>query len=131
MEPRLQTIITAVITALTSSGFVSLILYFLQRRDRQKEKEESIESAQAKMLLGLGHDRILSITDRLVKRGAITLKEKRNLEYLWKPYNSLHGNGDCKIGYEACQQLPVVSEEKAEELDNAIRMKEYGFTDRG
>lgn len=131
MEPGFQTIITAVITALTSSGFVSLILYFLQRRDRQKEKEESIESAQAKMLLGLGHDRILSITDRLVKRGAITLKEKRNLEYLWKPYNSLHGNGDCKIGYEACQQLPVVSEEKAEELDNAIRMKEYGFTDRG
>ena len=131
MEPGLQTIITAVITALTSSGFVSLILYFLQRRDRQKEKDESIESAQAKMLLGLGHDRILSITDRLVKRGAITLKEKRNLEYLWKPYNSLHGNGDCKIGYEACQHLPVVSEEKAEELDNAIRMKEYGFTDRG
>ena len=131
MEPGLQTIITAVITALTSSGFVSLILYFLQRRDRRKEKEESMESAQAKMLLGLGHDRILSITDRLVKRGAITLKEKRNLEYLWKPYNSLHGNGDCKIGYEACQQLPVVSEEKAEELDNTIRMKEYGFTDRG
>ena len=131
MEPGLQTIITAVITALTSSGFVSLILYFLQRRDRQKEKEESIESAQAKMLLGLGHDRILSITDRLVKRGAITLKEKRNLEYLWKPYSSLHGNGDCEIGYKACQQLPVVCEEKAEELDNAIRMKEYGFTDRG
>lgn len=131
MEPGLQTIITAVITALTSSGFVSLILYFLQRRDRQKEKEESTESAQAKMLLGLGHDRILSITDRLVKRGAITLKEKRNLEYLWKPYSSLHGNGDCEIGYKACQQLPVVSEEKAEELDNTIRMKEYGFTDRG
>lgn len=131
MEPGLQTIITAVITALTSSGFVSLILYFFQRRDRQKEKEESMESAQAKMLLGLGHDRILSITDRLVKRGAITLKEKRNLEYLWKPYSSLHGNGDCEIGYKACQQLPVVSEEKAEELDNTIRMKEYGFTDRG
>lgn len=127
MEPGLQIIITA----LTSSGFVSLILYFLQRRDRQKEKEESMESAQAKMLLGLGHDRILSITDRLVKRGAITLKEKRNLEYLWKPYSSLHGNGDCEIGYKACQQLPVISEEKAEELDNAIRMKEYGFTDRG
>ena len=131
MEPGLQTIITAVITALTSSGFVSLILYFLQRRDRRKEKEESMESAQAKTLLVLGYDRILSITDRLVKRGAITLKEKRNLEYLWKPYSSLHGNGDCEIGYKACQQLPVVSEEKAEELDNTIRMKEYGFTDRG
>ena len=130
MESEIQTITTAIISALTSSGFLSLVMYLLQRRDKKKEKEESIESAQSKMLLGLGHDRILSITDRLVKRGAITLKEKRNLEYLWRPYSSLKGNGDCKIGYDACQQLPVVSEDKAEELDNNLKMKEYGFVDR-
>ena len=131
MEPEMQTITTAVVSALTSSGFVSLILYFLQRRDKKKEKEESMESATSKMLLGLGHDRILSITDRLVKRGSITLKEKRNLEYLWKPYNDLGGNGDCKIGYDACQKLPVVSEEAAEELDVKMKLKEYGYEDRG
>ena len=131
MEPEMQTIITAVVSALTSSGFVSLVLYFLQRRDKKKEKEESMESATSKMLLGLGHDRILSITDRLVKRGSITLKEKRNLEYLWKPYNDLGGNGDCKIGYDACQKLPVVSEEAAEELDVQMKLKEYGYEDRG
>lgn len=131
MEPEMQTIITAVVSALTSSGFVSLVLYFLQRRDKKKEKEESMESATSKMLLGLGHDRILSITDRLVKRGSITLKEKRNLEYLWKPYSDLGGNGDCKIGYDACQKLPVVSEEAAEELDVQMKLKEYGYEDRG
>ena len=131
MEPEMQTIITAVVSALTSSGFVSLVLYFLQRRDKKKEKEESMESATSKMLLGLGHDRILSITDRLVKRGSITLKEKRNLEYLWKPYNDLGGNGDCKIGYDACQKLPVVSEEAAEELDVKMKLKEYRYEDRG
>ena len=131
MEPGMQTVITAVVSALTSSGFVSLVLYFLQRRDKKKEKEESMESATSKMLLGLGHDRILSITDRLVKRGSITLKEKRNLEYLWKPYNDLGGNGDCKIGYDACQKLPVVSEEAAEELDVKMKLKEYRYEDRG
>ena len=131
MEPEMQTIITAVVSALTSSGFVSLVLYFLQRRDKKKEKEESMESATSKMLLGLGHDRILSITDRLVKRGSITLKEKRNLEYLWKPYNDLGGNGDCKIGYDACQKLPVVSEEAAEELAVQMKLKEYRYEDRG
>ena len=131
MEPGMQNIITAVVSALTSSGFVSLVLYFLQRRDKKKEKEESMESATSKMLLGLGHDRILSITDRLVKRGSITLKEKRNLEYLWKPYNDLGGNGDCKIGYDACQKLPVASEEAAEELDVKMKLKEYGYEDRG
>ena len=131
MEPGMQTVITAVVSALTSSGFVSLVLYFLQRRDKKKEKEESMESATSKMLLGLGHDRILSITDRLVKRGSITLKEKRNLEYLWKPYSDLGGNGDCKIGYDACQKLPVVSEESAEELDVQMKLKEYRYEDRG
>ena len=131
MEPEMQTITTAVVSALTSSGFVSLVLYFLQRRDKKKEKEESMESATSKMLLGLGHDRILSITDRLVKRGSITLKEKRNLEYLWKPYNDLGGNGDCKIGYDACQKLQVVSEEAAEELDVQMKLKEYRYEDRG
>ena len=131
MEPGTQTVITAVVSALTSSGFVSLVLYFLQRRDKKKEKEESMGSATSKMLLGLGHDRILSITDRLVKRGSITLKEKRNLEYLWKPYNDLGGNGDCKIGYDACQKLPVVSEEAAEELDVKMKLKEYRYEDRG
>ena len=131
MEPGMQTVITAVVSALTSSGFVCLVLYFLQRRDKKKEKEESMESATSKMLLGLGHDRILSITDRLVKRGSITLKEKRNLEYLWKPYNDLGGNGDCKLGYDACQNLSVVSEEAAEELDVQMKLKEYRYEDRG
>lgn len=131
MPPEVQTIITAVISALTSSGMVSLVLYFLQRRDRIKEKEESKDTAQSKMLLGLGHDRILYITDRLVRRGAITLKEKRNLQYLWGPYEALGGNGDCKIGYDACQKLQVVSEDVAEEMDATMKLKEYGLEDRG
>lgn len=125
MDLEFKTIIMAVISAVTSSGFISLILYFMQRRDRKRDKEDAVQSAQAKMLLGLGHDKILQITDRIVRRGCITLKEKRNLEYLWVPYDSLHGNGDCKIGYDACQLLPVVSEEKAEEIDIEMKRKNY------
>ena len=125
MDLEIKTILMAVVSAITSSGFISFVLYFIQRRDRKKEQEDATQSAQAKMLLGLGHDKILQITDRLVRRGCITLKEKRNLEYLWVPYNSLHGNGDCKIGYDACQLLPVVSEEKAEEIDMEMRRKNY------
>ena len=130
MNPGMYTILTAVVSAITSSGFVSLVLYFIQRKDRKKDKEESMKSAQTKMLLGLGHDRILYITERLVKRGAITLKEKRNLEYLWVPYAELGGNGDCKIGYDACQELPVVSEDAADEMDANMKLKEYGLDDR-
>lgn len=122
-----QALITVLVTALTSSGFMSLIIYLLQRRDRRKEKEAADTSAQTRMLIGLGHDRLIYLTDKYVRRGAITLKEKRNLKFLYDPYSDMGGNGDCKIGYDACQDLPVVSEEVAEGMDIELRRKEYGY----
>lgn len=122
-------IITAVISALTSSGFMSLIIYLLQRRDKKKDLEDANSSAQTRMLIGLGHDRVISLTDRYVRRGSITLKEKRNLEYLYAPYRDMGGNGDCKIGYDACQELPVVSDEAADQADIEFRRKEYFYKD--
>ena len=129
MSPETQMIITAIISALSSSGVMSLILYFIQRRDKKKEKAEANKSAQSRMLLGLGHDKIVYLADKFVRRGAITLKEKRNLEFLAMPYFEAGGNGDGKIGYDACQRLPVVSEDDAEILDIEIKKKEFGFED--
>lgn len=122
-----QILITALLTALSSSGVMSLIIYLIQRRDKKREKVEENDSAQSRMLLGLGHDRILHLTDKFVRRGSITLKEKRNLKFLCDPYFDLGGNGDCQIGYDACLKLPVVSDEEAEELDAKIKRKEYGI----
>lgn len=127
MDPEVRMIIIAIISGLSSSGVMSLIIYLLQRHDKQKDKEEENNSAQSRMLLGLGHDKILYLTDKFVRRGCITLKEKRNLKFLSKPYFDLGGNGDCEIGYNACQSLPVVSDDEAEERDAAIRRKEYGL----
>lgn len=128
MNPESQLIIiTALISALTSSGVMSLIIYLVQRHDKKKEAEAANDSAQSRMLIGLGHDRIISLTDKFVRRGSITLKEKRNLEFLCNPYFDLGGNGDAKIGYEACNKLDVVSEEKATELDTDIVRKEFGW----
>lgn len=124
----LPTIIVAVISAVTSSGFVSLIIFLIQRKDKLKEKEQEKDSAQSRMLLGLGHDKLIYLTDKFVRRGAITLKEKRNLKYLYEPYHDgLGGNGDCEIGYDACQKLKVVSDEDALLLDSELHRKEFGF----
>lgn len=106
---------------------MSIVLYLIQRRDKKKDLAEANRSAQSRMLLGLGHDKIIYLTDKFVRRGAITLKEKRNLEFLAKPYFEAGGNGDGKIGYDACQKLPVISEDDAEKLDISIKKKEYGF----
>lgn len=118
-------ILIALISAFSSSGFMSLIILLIQRRDRKKEKE----SAQSRMIIALGHDVIINRTNKYVRRGAITLKEKKNLKYLGDPYFDGGGNGDAKIGYDACKELPVVSDEAAEEMDMIIKRKEYGFDD--
>ena len=127
MDPEVRMIIIAVISGLSSSGVMSLVIYLLQRHDKRKDKEEENNSAQSRMLLGLGHDKILYLTEKFVRRGAITLKEKRNLEFLSQPYFDLGGNGDCRIGYDACQKLPVISDDEAEIRDAVHKRKEYGF----
>jgi hypothetical protein len=106
---------------------MSLIIYLIGRHDKKKEQENAKDTGQSRMLVGLGHDRIMSLTDYYVRRGGITLKEKRNLEFLYKPYAELGGNGDCKIGYEACQQLEVLSEDEAQAIDVREKRKEYGI----
>lgn len=118
-------IFTAVLSAVTSSGFTSLIIYLLQRHDKKKEKERENQSAQSKMLLGLGHDKIMYLTEKYVQRGAITLKEKRNLQFLYDPYIEMGGNGDCRIGYEACQKLEVISDEESNKRDASLKRKEF------
>lgn len=125
VSPVISNILTTLLTALTSSGFLAIILYKIQRHDRKLDEEKSKESAESKMLLGLGHDRLVALTDKYVKRGGITLKEKRNLEYLYKPYRDMGGNGDCQIGYEACQLLQIMSEEEAGDKDAEIKRQEY------
>lgn len=120
-------IIVAIIAAVSSSGVMSVVLYLMQRRDKMKEKEEADNSAMSRMILGLGHDKILYLTEKYVRRGAISLKEKRNLEMLVQPYFDLGGNGDCKIGYEECNKLHVVSDDDARDMDIEMKRKEYGY----
>ena len=110
-----------------SNAIWAFVQFLISRHDAKTAKENSNEKRQNDMLLGLAHDRILFLTDKYVRRKAITLKEKRNLEYLYRPYRGLHGNGDCQIGYEECQKLPIVSDEEALKMDSEIKRKTYNL----
>jgi hypothetical protein len=72
-------------------------------------------------LMGLAHDRLVHLTDKYQQRGAITLKEKATLDAIYKPYHDgLNGNGDGQAGYEYAMTLPVVSDDKAREMDKNL-----------
>ena len=72
-------------------------------------------------IMGLAHDKLVYLTDKYQERGAITLKEKATLDAIYKPYHEgLNGNGDGKVGYDYAMKLPVVSDSKAKEMDEAL-----------
>ena len=74
---------------------------FIQnRRDRKDNK--------SKMLKGLGHDRIMDMSKKYIKRGYITPDEYENLvDYLYGPYSDLGGNGSAARIIEEVRHLPI------------------------
>lgn len=86
MEAWLEMLITVMCSVMASSGFWA----WWQRKNEKKD-------AKTKMLIGLGHDRIVSLGMEYVERGWITEDEYENLhDYLYQPYTNLGGNGSAE-----------------------------------
>lgn len=95
-----QIIITILCTLLASTGFWALITKFLDKK-----------SAKTKMLLGLGHDRIMYLGMRYVENGQISRSEYENLnKYLYEPYKEMGGNGTAERLMREVNKLPMVAD---------------------
>lgn len=92
-----QMLIPVIISFIASSGFWLFI-------GNNKERK----SLQIELLLGLAHDRILSLGMFYIERGWITQDEYENLNvYLYKAYESLGGNGSAKRIMDEVDRLPI------------------------
>ena len=60
-----QLILSIVTAAFASTGFWSLIMYLIQKRDKHKD-------AMTRLMIGLAHERIMTLGDKYVKQGCIT-----------------------------------------------------------
>lgn len=95
-----QTIIVAILTAIVAStGFWT----FLQKRFDK-------HSLTNKILLGLAHDKIIELGMKYIDRGSITHDELENLvDYLFKPYKEMGGNGAAERIVNIVLTLPVTN----------------------
>ena len=125
MTPFWQTLTIAIISALSSGGVVSLITFFVSRHDMKKQKEEEAQSETSRMILALGHDKIAYLTRKFIRRRGVTQTEMANLAGLYAPYRAMGGNGDGKAGYEACEKLPIITDDEADRRDIETKRKEY------
>ena len=97
MEPWQETIITIFASVLASSGLWAFLMKGMDKKD-----------AKTKMLIGLGHDRIVTLGMTYIERGYITQDEFENLnKYLYEPYKKLGGNGSAEKIMAEVTKLPM------------------------
>lgn len=105
MEPWIVTILTIFGSVAASSGFWA----WLQKRGEKKDWK-------TKMLIGLGHDRIIYLGMVYIERKKITQDEYENLhDYLYLPYKGLGGNGSADRVMAEVEKLRLVQSTIKEE----------------
>lgn len=78
------------------------------------QSKSTAKSARDRMLLGLGHAKIIDVCEKYIRRDGITINELEGLEkYLWKPYSELGGNGTAQTMIEKCKELDIITETEA------------------
>ena len=98
---RADIIITIITATLASTGFWSLILYKVQKRDSDKD-------ALTKLILGLAYREITELCLQYIKRGYITKDEYEDLiKYLFAPYKELGGDGTAEKLIDEVKKLPI------------------------
>lgn len=89
-------IVFGVAVSALSAGFIRLKTKF--------KRQKVIESA----LIALLHDRLYQSCKTNLERGWCSIEDKKNMEYMFRPYKELGGNGTAESMYCQCQTLPVV-----------------------
>lgn len=108
MSPLLQSIVTVVCAVLASSGFWA---WLTARKDKK--------DAKTRMILGLGHDRIVILAMQYIERGWITQDEYEDLNrYLYQPYREMGGNGTVERLMKEIGKLPIHHVSYAQQAKN-------------
>lgn len=93
----LEALVTILVSVLASSGVWAVVMKIMDKRD-----------VKTQMLIGLGHDRIMYLGKSYIDRGYVTSAEYENLvDYLYRPYELMGGNGSAKRIVEEVKKLPL------------------------
>lgn len=98
MNIVIQTIATILCSVIASSGFWTFVI-------KKNEKNDSTR----KMILGLGHNQIMTLGMSYIAKGEITQGEYENLrKYLYEPYKEMGGNGSVERIMHEVEKLRIV-----------------------
>jgi hypothetical protein len=115
MDPIIQAVVTIVCALVASSGFWSVVIKRMDAKNEEDAKRQDAaqheREAQRKLLIGLAHDRIISLGMTYIERGYVTQEEYENfMVYLYEPYSAYGGNGSGARVAEEVKKLPIKKE---------------------
>lgn len=102
MQPT-DMIIAVVVAIIGSSGIWTVVNGIITRRKERKSTERDA-------LLGLLHVRIYEDCRQILSKGYMTMDDYENIQFLYKPYRELGGNGTCEKLYEEVNDLGITTE---------------------
>ena len=82
-------------------------VFYQQKIKKEQVKTQAINAA----VLALLHDRLYQACQFYLKRGYCTVGDRDNLEYMFRPYKALGGNGTGEELYNRCLALTYEPEE--------------------
>lgn len=117
----IEAFITGAVGAAIVAVLGNVVMFKLQRKAAKEDKSdlklieriESQEKEQSVMKAGLEallHDRLYERCTDLLAQKSITVSELKNIEYIYRSYHDLGGNGTGTQLFERIQTLPLSEE---------------------
>lgn len=98
----MEHIVLIIVTVVGCNGLWALIQSIVTERKRE-------ESVEHEALLALLHNSLYKQCEQSIEKEFVTFDEVDNLEYLYRPYKKLGGNGTCERLMDEVRKLPIRS----------------------
>ncbi|MDO4285218.1 MAG: hypothetical protein Q4C60_07750 [Eubacteriales bacterium] len=92
------------------TGAIGLLGWWCKRLAKAIKQKRAEEDAVKDGVLAILHDRLYTLANEYILAGQITLMQLKNLEYIYKSYSALGGNGTGTELWERCKDLPIAKE---------------------
>ena len=106
----LQVLFGGIVSLLSLS--VKYLFSLIKKEMKERAKKAGEESKEQDLIkvgvLSLLHDRIYQACQYHIANGLISVQDLDNLEYLYRGYSGLGGNGTGEELYKRCKSLPIV-----------------------
>ena len=88
------------------AAITAAMAFMLKRVYTWKNEQDLVKQG----VLAILHDRLYQACKFYLKRGYCTLEDRDNLDYMFRPYKALGGNGTGEELYNRCLALPYEPE---------------------